>query len=109
MGHSRSSGGVPAPLFKATDAAGVAQAITAPVEIGRHPDGGYMVYFGTGKFFETGDNIVGRRRRCTPSTALWDKSSGSAITYPARDREAVLTRQEICTKASRRVVTSTCA
>jgi len=48
----------PAPLFTALDAGGTAQAITVRPAVGLHPKGGIMVYFGTGKFFEVGDNIV---------------------------------------------------
>jgi type IV pilus assembly protein PilY1 len=44
------------PLLVARDAAGKAQPMTAkPAGVSR-PAGGYMVYIGTGKFFETGDN-----------------------------------------------------
>ena len=51
----------PAPLFKARYVSGspsveVAQPITAPLEIGLHPNGGYLIIFGTGKYFEVGDN-----------------------------------------------------
>ncbi len=85
-----------APMFTATDDLGVAQSITAPVQIGRHDDGGFMVYFGTGKFFETGDNVIGSPPQVHSFYGLWDKTTaGTAITYPAMDREAVLTRQEI--------------
>ena len=89
------SSGVPAPLFTATDATGAPQAITAPVEIGRHPTGGSMIYFGTGKFFETGDNIVTSPAQVHSFYGLWDKAAPSAITHPAADRQAVLTRQTI--------------
>ncbi len=44
------------PLFKATDASANAQPITTKPTAGFHPDGGLMLYFGTGKYFETGDN-----------------------------------------------------
>jgi type IV pilus assembly protein PilY1 len=52
------TGSTPNPLFKAT-VGGVAQPITSRPVVGRHPDGGYMVYFGTGSYFREGDNIVG--------------------------------------------------
>ena len=39
------------PLF----AAGDTRPITSRPTVGRHPAGGYMVYFGTGKYFETSD------------------------------------------------------
>ncbi len=48
------------PMFAATDqATSNPQPITAKPQVGRHPDDGLMVYFGTGKFFEAGDNVVG--------------------------------------------------
>jgi len=48
------------PLFTARNAAGQGQPITAPLEIGVPPTGqtGLMIYFGTGKYFEVGDNDV---------------------------------------------------
>lgn len=48
----------PAPLFRAVDAAGQAQPITAPLELGGPPPGrqGVMVYFGTGRFFAENDD-----------------------------------------------------
>lgn len=47
------------PLFTAADGSGNAQPITIRPAVGSHPDGGRMIYFGTGKYIETGDNIVG--------------------------------------------------
>lgn len=56
------SRGDPAPLFTAVDSddenEADAQPITARPEVGRHPDGGQMVYFGTGTFFRNGDDQV---------------------------------------------------
>lgn len=50
---------VPAPLFTAKDGTGGTakeQPITAKPQAKRHPEtGGVMVYFGTGQYFETGD------------------------------------------------------
>ncbi len=51
-------GSTPKPLFTAKNAAGtLAQPITSAPEVGLAPSGasGLMVYFGTGKYFETGD------------------------------------------------------
>jgi type IV pilus assembly protein PilY1 len=48
----------PAPLFKAVDGSNNPQPITAKPQVGKHPDGGLMVYFGTGKYFETGDQLL---------------------------------------------------
>ena len=46
------------PLFTATDGGSPAQAqpITAKIQVSKHPKKGLMVYFGTGKYFESGDN-----------------------------------------------------
>jgi type IV pilus assembly protein PilY1 len=49
------SGGTSIPLFVATDAAGNRQPITARPVAGRHEVSGTMIYFGTGKYFETAD------------------------------------------------------
>lgn len=53
-----SSGGDPAPLFVATDGEGSPQPITSRPTVGRHPDGGYMVYIGTGQYFKVTDGVV---------------------------------------------------
>ncbi|MCB1919536.1 MAG: pilus assembly protein PilY [Candidatus Competibacteraceae bacterium] len=87
------------PLFKARDGSGNIQPITAPLEIAEHPSGGYLIFFGTGKYFETGDHAAS----ATPVHSLygiWDTAKfeagawigGTAIT--ATDR-SVLLEQEI--------------
>jgi len=58
-GSAYRQGSTPRPLFTALDSGGVGRAITASPVVGRHPEGGLMVYFGTGKYFEVGDNVVG--------------------------------------------------
>lgn len=93
-GSEYSSGPTPAPLFTARDAAGNAQPITSPIEIGRHPNGGYMLYFGTGKYFETNDNIVGVNPQVQSFYGIWEKTGvAQPITYASRD--TVLQEQEI--------------
>ncbi len=57
-GSAFSAMGNPAPIFTALDASSNPQPITAKPQVGRHPDGDVMIYFGTGKYFETGDNNV---------------------------------------------------
>jgi len=44
------------PLFVAKDLKGDIQPITAKPDVGFHPEGGLLVYFGTGKYFELGDH-----------------------------------------------------
>ena len=80
-----------APLFVACTVTGPVcsrenrQAITGQPSVGRvggpsvgQSNKGVMVYFGTGKYFETGDNIVGSDPQIQTFYGLWDK--GSAIT-----------------------------
>jgi type IV pilus assembly protein PilY1 len=57
-GTAFGSDATPRPLFMAKDGSGVAQPITSGIEVGRAPTpvSGLMVYFGTGKYFEVGDN-----------------------------------------------------
>lgn len=43
------------PLFQAVDAGGNPQPITSRPTVGRHEGGGYIVYFGTGKYYEITD------------------------------------------------------
>ena len=52
------SGTTPIPLFTATDAGGNPQVITSKPSLVFNPDGGFNVLFGTGKYFEIGDNII---------------------------------------------------
>lgn len=58
-GFAFSQSGNPAPLYTATDANGTPQPITSKPQVGKHPDGGVMVYFGTGKYYAVNDQIVG--------------------------------------------------
>ena len=55
-----SSSGSPAPLYTACNAdpctSGNRQPITGRPEVGLHPTEGYVVYFGTGRYFVTTDN-----------------------------------------------------
>lgn len=45
-------------LFTARDPGNMVQSITGGLRLGNHPDGlGTMVFFGTGKYFETQDNV----------------------------------------------------
>jgi len=48
----------PVPLVSVQYDDGNIQPITSRPAVGGHPDGGVMVYFGTGKFFEDDDNVV---------------------------------------------------
>ena len=55
-----------------------------------------MVFFGTGKFFETGDNIVGAHAAGADLLRhLGQGDEPRAITYPPTDRTTSLTQQDI--------------
>jgi type IV pilus assembly protein PilY1 len=60
------------PLYTAEDSGGTPQAITAKPQAGRHPEGGLMIYFGTGKYFEVGDNVVGTNPQMQTFYGVWD-------------------------------------
>ena len=50
---------------------------TRPV-VGRHPNGGQLVYFGTGKYLELGDNTTSGQTQTF--YAIWDDNSATAPT-----------------------------
>lgn len=84
------SGGTNLPLYKAEDGSGNPQPITAKPQVGAHPDGGLMVYFGTGKYFEVNDQIVGTPPKVQTFYGIRDE--GSEITTSDRSN---LQEQEI--------------
>lgn len=65
------------PLFTARDNQGQVQPITSRPAVGRHPQSGVMVFFGTGKYFETGDNIPSQNLAIESFYGIWDQ--GSAV------------------------------
>ncbi len=73
-GSKFKSGGQPAPLFTA-EKSGIVQPITIRPEVGRHKEGGVMVYFGTGKYFEVGDNQLSTPPKEQAFYAIWDNDS----------------------------------
>ncbi len=88
------------PLFSARNANDQRQPITAPVEVGRHPSGGFMVYFGTGRYVAEGD----------PSDltvqsfyGIWDRpgtGTSNEITYTATTRTSVLQQQTLLSETT---------
>ncbi len=74
--------GSPQPLFKAVDGTGNAQPITSRPDVGLHPAGypGVMVYFGTGKYIEVGDNSsIGQLTQSV--YGIWDKNEGTLSAF----------------------------
>ena len=73
----------PVPLFVARDASNNAQPITTTPQVGIHPLGisqGFVVYFGTGKYFENGDNTqVGQPTQSF--YGIWDKNLATLTAF----------------------------
>ena len=81
----------PKPLFSA----GKNKPITAAPAIGKHPVKGYLVYFGTGRYFAQGDNQR-RGQETQTAYAIWDKFSSTSVS-PAI-KESDLLEQKILTE-----------
>ncbi len=85
------------PLFVARDDSGTRQPITAALEIGTHSSGGYMIYFGTGKYFEKNDDTTTSMQTIY---AIWDKTQSNddisnASTDTAAEKRSVLQEHKI--------------
>lgn len=84
-GFAFSSPTDPAPLYQAchgtTCTSGNIQPITTRPQVVRHPSSnGYLVLFGTGKYFEVGDNSA--NNQVTQSFyAIWDKAEETLTTF----------------------------
>ncbi|MEE8511020.1 MAG: PilC/PilY family type IV pilus protein, partial [Acidiferrobacterales bacterium] len=86
------------PLFVAKDAGGTVQPITTNPEVGLHPqfnsggnfnNGGYVIYFGTGKYLESADNASTGAQTQT-FYGIWDPDLG---TKPTIARSGLLQQQ----------------
>lgn len=97
------SGASPAPLFTAcagtsctTGATSNHQPITTRPEVGRHPTqpSGFMVYFGTGKYFETGDSSA--TAQTTQSFyGVWDQNPSAAAPFGRSKLQSQKITQEV--------------
>lgn len=65
----------PLPLYKARDNLNNAQPITAAPELMNHPNGGYLVYFGTGIYLRTSDRST---TGVSSFYGVWDKQQPTA-------------------------------
>lgn len=96
VAHRTQQGNNPAPLFSARDSDDRVQPITARPAVGSHPKGGVMVYFGTGKFFEVGDNIVDHSNDARHTFyGIHDKNSGNNSDRITTTDRSELKNQEI--------------
>lgn len=98
-----STTGTPKPLFQARSSGGVVQPITAPPDISLHSNYGYILVFGTGKFFETDDHTNIAQQTLY---GIWDKnddtiecnSNDDACVYPTN--RSTLQQQSIINETS---------
>ncbi len=93
------------PLFVAKDNASPTpqrQPITSGLEIGAHSSqGGVMIYFGTGKYFETSDNTVGANPQKQTFYGIWDThASGNLPNGWAITGRSALQQQSITFESS---------
>lgn len=82
------------PLYVAQDNATTPnnQPISSKPQVGQHPDGGVMVYFGTGKFYEVGDQIVSTPPK--EHTFYGIRDNGSSVGSRADLQEQVIQFEE---------------
>jgi len=68
------SGADPKAFYTAKDASGTVQPITAGVSVKKHPENGKqtLVLFGTGQYFEVGDDTVGATSQVQSFYSIWD-------------------------------------
>lgn len=70
----------PNPMFIATDSAGVRQPITGPLAVRTHPTNqGQLVVFGTGKYFEVGDEVVVGSPQTQSVYGVWDVDDSALV------------------------------
>ena len=81
-----------APLFVALDRDGHRQPITGGLDVAVGPGQGYMVYFGSGKYFAVGDNNADPGQQVQSLYGIFD--NGTPLTG---DRDSVLVEQEVVT------------
>ena len=98
------SGSTFIPFFTARSATNQVQPVTAPIEVGPPPPGkaGVMLYFGTGRFFATGDNT---NTDVQSFYALWDShTNNNEITFSCSgsscNRDTALQAQTILYEGS---------
>ncbi|HLM52309.1 MAG TPA: PilC/PilY family type IV pilus protein, partial [Pseudoxanthomonas sp.] len=65
------------PLFVAMDSNGARQPITGSFEVAVGPGAGYMIYFGTGRYFVSGDNSASLGQQVQTLYGIWD--NGTAL------------------------------
>lgn len=83
-------------LYSAKSASGVAQPITSLIDVGRHPTdpAGYMLFFGTGKYYQNDDQDPLNAVQFNTVYGLWDRN-GSTITSVTTRNSNILQKQTV--------------
>lgn len=92
-----------APLFVAKDASGNAQPISTMPTLGLNPlkNNAVMVYFGTGKYFDIGDNVPTQ----SPVQSFYAiADTGATISYTSATRSTVLHQKTISQIGNKRTI-----
>ncbi len=87
-------GSKPVPLYTATDGTN-RLSITERPEVGTHPaeQGGYMVYFGTGRYLASGDNDPSATPVLTHAFhGVWDRDTSASASVSGQDAAVLKTR-----------------
>lgn len=84
-------------LYSAKSVGGVAQPITSRLAVGYHPTSavGRMVYFGTGKYYETADQDPTNAVAYNSMYGIWDRDTGATITSVTTRNSNILQQQTI--------------
>jgi type IV pilus assembly protein PilY1 len=86
----------PQPLFSATHTTGsttTPQSITTGVDVSPHPNGGFMVTFGTGSFIEATDGLA--PFNTDSFYGIWDKDDATATSEGTKVARDKLQRQKV--------------
>jgi len=83
-------------LYQARDAANNPQPITSRVEVGRHPTSakGRLVYFGTGKYYQTMDGDPAQSG-ANSMYGVWDRDTGTTVTSVVTRNSNLLQQQTV--------------
>lgn len=78
------------PLFEAAgpSPSSTPQPISGGVEISRHPSGGYLIFFGTGKYFERDDQQIGSGIHSL--YGIWDNGDGTVSGRGVLQQQTIL-------------------
>jgi type IV pilus assembly protein PilY1 len=109
VAYTDSNTSSPAPLFTAKIAGQPGQPITVKPTFGTHPIRGVLLFFGTGSYFQSSDNVAGSSPHSQSFYGIWDEcinyaglaanctkdpiSGRSALVAQTIDREDIITTQ----------------